>query len=924
MSQDSPSIPILPWMAERFLQEDNLLRVNWREPYRKTLRNISSIKVLVIFAITLSFASLPGVLSPSIRLPTVNVAHAAPASNQPWVPAGPSIDFLNYRVFTDEGTEFTAFQATPPPIDAVDWPLDPATIAGISPLTGYQVTSPISDTGYFELQFMMGQNNMGCQFNFGNSACGVQIRQAFAHGVDKNIFITTELGGNGQPIDNPVPPSVDLNTPDPCAWDATHVQSGSGCIVNGAGATAYHLAAATSGNCVSKPTFAYTPGCGTPDFCAAADHLIAAGLATGKDPTTCVLTGPNTAAITANPMQIFVRSDNTPRLHVGNSYVQFICALFTGSFATGCGFAPSTINIITANPGPITAFPGFTTSNTSVALTWDVYTAGFGNVLTFDSSLFQGYDSRFVSGITSIIAPSGPCASNGLGPSFAPGNYMYICNGAYDAQIEQAEFAPCLTAPGDPTTGQTHLTVTFANCSGTSQLSAASAAYKAQDLYGQSVYTIPWYSGKNQFATLTGWTRSVLNKGDGFTPPGNFFQTINVWQATPPVPGTFRQGYKQGTGSVSPFIGNTVWDAGIQGSIWDGPGVTNPDSPQAYIDWMTIKTDQIPVGTLSYTAPPTTVAAFRYTLRNDIFWQTGQKVTAWDLAFSDMAFKASGVGGGLAPVVGIKVLSPTQVDLDVNAVGPFTKLFLSAFVLPGRDWVNTSVCTAAAWDAGANNPNFAAANTALTNCIAQAAAVTASGVIQPLQGKSNVDGNKILPAYDPVASGNLVGSGAWSCGQADTTSTGGPSCSSTGKQATAAGDTWTLTRFGFGTVPGGSLSGTYFRSMGNLALWAYSQDVGVFSKDFLNFSQVSSCFGKAVGTSGCTVWQHGIGGTPSGTPVGLSQVSIVQRFVGVNWVQPYDWVLSAPQNIAAFPPVLYEGTLTLNPCSVDPVNGYDC
>ena len=923
MSQDSQSIPILPWMAERFRHEDNLLRVKWREPYRKTLRNISSLKILVIFAITLSFASLPGALSPSIRLPTVNVAHANPAVNQPWVPAGPSIDFLNYRVFTDESQEFTQFQANPPAIDAVDWNLDPGTITALSSNPNYQVTSPISDTGYFELQFLLAQNNWGCQFNFGNAACGVQIRQAFAHAVDKNIFITNELGGNGQPIDNPVPPSVDLNTPDPCAWDATHVQSGSGCIVNGAGATAYHLATAAPGTgCTNTPSFAYTPGCGTPDFCAAADHLITAGIATGKNPTTCVLTGVNNAAVTANPMQIFVRSDNAPRLHVGNSYVQFICALFTGTFVTGCGVSPSTTNIITALPGPITAFPGFTTSNTSVALTWDVYTAGFGNVLTFDSSLFQGYDSKFVSGINSIVTPSGPCSNSGLGPSFAPGNYMYVCHAGYDSNIEQAEFAPCLTAPGDPSTGQTHLTVTFANCAGTSQPSAASAAYKAQDLYGQNVFTIPWYSGKNQFATLTGWLRSILNKGDGFTPPGNFFQTINAWQASPPVPGTFRQGYKQGTGSVSPFIGNTVWDAGIIGSIWDGPGVTNPDSPQAYIDWMTIKTDQIPVGSLSYTAPAGTVAAFRYTLRNDIFWHTGQKVTAWDLAFSDTAFKASGVGGGLAPVVGIKVLSPTQVDLDVNAVGPFTKLFLSTTVLPGRDWVSSATCTAAAWDAGANNPSFAAANSALTACIAKPAAVTASGVITPTQGNSNVDGNKILPAYDPVATGNLIGSGAWQCGTGS--GTGGPSCSSTGKQATAAGDSWTLTRFGQGTVPGGCLSNCYFRSMGNLALWAYSQDRGVFSTDFLNFGQVSLCFGKAVGTAGCTVWQHGIGGSAAGTVVGLSQVSIVQRFVGVNWISPYDWAASPPQNIAAFPPVLYEGTVTLNPCPVDPVNGYDC
>jgi hypothetical protein len=132
-----------------------------------------------------------------------------------------------------------------------------------------------------------------------------------------------------------------------------------------------------------------------------------------------------------------------------------------------------------------------------------------------------------------------------------------------------------------------------------------------------------------------------------------------------------------------------------------------------------------------------------------------------------------------------------------------------------------------------------------------------------------------------------------------------------------------LTRYGIGTVPGGSLN-TYFRSSGNLALWSYSGDRGDFSKDFLNFGAVSLCFGKPVGTAGCTVWQHGIGGSAAGTVVGLTQVGIVQRFVGINWVAPYDWTASPPKGIATFPPVLYEGAVTLNPCSVDSVNGYDC
>jgi len=883
-------------------------------------------RLLLTFAVILSLSSIPS-FNQNSSLPSLHTVRANVPAAELWYPAGPAMDTLTYPVFTDESQEFTQLQATPSPIDFTDWPLDQALISSLSGNPNFQVTSAISDTGYFELEFHMGQNWWGCQFNFANAACGTQIRQAFAHGLDKPKFISAEVGGNAQPIDNPVPPSVDLNTPDPCAWDSLFPQTGTGCIVNGAGGTAYHLAAAAAGSgCTNTPQFPYTPGCGTPDFCAAADHLIAAGLASGKNPPTaisnpCVLTGIS-SAVTTNPAQIEVRSDNTPLLRAGNSYAQFICGLFTASFVTGCGIAPSTNNIFVANPGPFGCAPppcvGVCSPGTTVALTWWACTAGFGNILTFDSSLFYNYDSQFVSGIPSIVSPSGPCSNKAV-PSLAPNNYEYICQAAFDTQIEQAEFSPCQTAPRDPTTGQTHLTVTFANCPGSSKSSAASAAYKAQDLFGQNVNTIPWWSGKSQFAYLTGWQRAVVHKGDGFTPPGNFFLTLNAWNPSPHVAGTVRQGYKQATGSVNPFIGNTVWDLGVIGSIWDRPGITNPDSSQAYLDWMTIKTDQLSAAGLSYVPPTGTVAAFRYTLRSDIFWQTGQKVTAWDLAFSYIAYKASGVGPGLAPMTGIKVLSPTQVDVDVNAVGPFTKLFLSNPVLPGRDWVNTSVCTAATWDAAAGNPNFATANTALTACIAPSSAVTSSGVITPTA--SNVDNAKIQPNYDPVASHNLIGSGPWMCGSGS--SIGGLGCSSSGTQSVPAGGSWMMTRYGVGTTPGGSLN-TYFRSAGNLALWAYSGDRGNFGIDFLNFGQVSLCFGKPVATAGCTVWQHGIGGSAAGTTVGLTQVGIVQRFVGVNWVAPYDWTMAPPQNIVGYPPVLHEGAVTLNPCSIDQTNGYDC
>jgi ABC-type transport system substrate-binding protein len=791
----------------------------------------------------------------------------------------------------------------------------------------FQVTSPISNAGYYELEFHMGQNFWGCQFNFGNAACGTQIRQAFAHGMDKKTFVTTELSGQGVAIDNPVPPSVTLNSPNPCSWDAQFPQTGPNCIVNGQGGTAYHLAMATSGGgCTSNPIFPYTPGCGTPDFCAAADHIIAAGLATGKNPTTCVLTGIS-SAVTSNPIHIAIRSDQT-RLKAGNSYAQFICGVFTGSFSTGCGVAPSTNNILIADPAPITAiFPPCL--GTGVCLNWWVYTAGFGNQLTFDTSLFFGYDSRFVNGVASIKQPSGFCSSLAV-PTFSPGDFMYLCSPSYDNKIEQAEFSPCLTAPGDPGFGGPVPTPTFASCPGTTQLSAASAAYQAQDIFGQNAFTIPGWTGTNSFGYLAGWQRGIVHHGDSFTPPGNFFTMLNAWNPTPQVPGTVRQGFAQSTNSVNPFIGNTNWDLGVQADVYDTLGIGNPANPQSPLDWMTIRTDQL-TGSSSffYTPPSGTVGALRFTLRSDIFWHTGQKVTAWDVAFSYIAFRANGVSvgmlGGLAPMSGVKVLSPTQFDIDLNQTGPFTRLSLSSIpIIPARLW---STCSPSTWDAGANNMNFANANAALTPCIAPSTSVTSSGVILPTA--SSVDNAKIQPSFDPVRTGIFVGSGPWVCGTGS--GIGGPSCSSSGTQSVPAGGSWTFKRFGYGTSPGGSLN-TYFRSSGNTALWIWSGNTGDFSRDFLNFGVAALCFGKNPPPLSCGPLPLGIGNptgsTISPAPVGLTQVSIVQRFVGVNWVSPYDWRTNPPQGIATFPPVLHEGSSNLAPgnCGV-PFNqggGYVC
>ena len=817
------------------------------------------------------------------------VAHASQAPSENWYPSGPAFNTYVTPFFADENAEFNCLQTGC--VDLTDWPLSPTLVNGLLSNPNIYITNPISAKEYFELEFHLGTNFWGCPMTYGNSACGKDIRQGVAHLVDKTLFTSSQgdIAGAAIPNDNPYPPSTGLPSPNPCSWDPLFPQTGSSCVVGAVGGTAFHLAAATGVN------YPWQPALGSPDFCAAATHFVAAGLATGKDATTCALTG-IASAVTNNPIQLFARSDHQPRLDLGVSVGQELCALFTGAFATGC------TGYVTVSPVPITGFPGFTTSPTSVAATWNMYTAGFINVLTFDNSYFTGYNSQFVSGIPSIQAPTGPCSTNSV-PSYSAPNYMYLCNSSYDNISNQMEFSPCLNAPGDPTPGQ--VTPTFANCLSSSQLTATSAGYKTADLFGQNAYTIPIWSGRNQYGYLSNWQRVILHQGNGLL---NYFAPLNAYSTNPAQPLTIRQGFKQLTKSLNPYIASSFWDFGIISNIWDSLNTVNPEANGQLLEWMTLGTTLIPNNQLGYVPPPGTIATYRFALRNDIYWQDKTRLTAWDVAFSYLSLKATGSfqGAQLAAMTGVKVISSTQIDVSVSGNGPFTKLALtSPTIIPGRYWSQN--CQGGIWDG-----NVAIGNVP-SRCM-------------------TVDPSKILPGYDPLAAGTLIGSGPWVCKSA--TGVLGQGCSTTGSQDPPIGDTYSLQRYGLGTVPGGSLN-TFFRSNGNLALWIWSQDTGDFSHDFTFFSIMASCYQVTPVPSKCLGWSMGIGnasGTNSSPAIiGLTQLSILFRFQNVNWVSPFDWRTQPPQNIATFPPLLYEGTVTLSPstvagCTLAYSNGggYDC
>src|SRR6266849_5883617 len=627
-------------------------------------RTVPLFNLLTVFLVAFSLASVTGPMSGHFQLPSIRPVNAitqtpchvslGPGCSDYWVPAGAAEDTFQAAIFTDEQSEFTNIQSATPAIDFTDWPLTPDLTGPFTTSSNFQITSGISEAGYVEIQFMLANNFWGCSMNFGNSTCGVNVRQGIAHMIDTAKFAADEpsLSGQAVALDSPNPSDNVGGLPpiNPCNWDPMFPETFSNCSNPPAGGLSYHL-----GTAAGAGGFGWNQAPGSADMNAAAQHFVTAGIATGFNPSTSVLTGISSAVLSNIP-NFFIRNDNTPRLDLGDSLAEQICYLFTGAYTVPCGY-------LTVTRGPITAFPGFTTSTTAVNLSWGIYTAAFGSVagpLPFDSTFYFIYNSQFVSGIPAIKSPSGPCAASSV-PTVSAPDYMYVCDPVYDSLTNQMEFASSLS-------------------------SALNFGAQAENRFGNHAYTIEVFQQNEQFGYQNnGWIRADNNAGSGLP---NFWTWLNAWNPSPVVPGTIRQGFKQTTSSVSPFIDSTVWDAYIVGNIYDSLAVTNPTSGGQLIYWMALSAQQLPNSGLTYTPPgpscsvsPTlcTTQTFRFTLRSDMFFQDGRKVTSFDVAFSYLALKGTGAfaGGGAAPMTGVTILSPSQFDINVNAVGPFTLLTLT-------------------------------------------------------------------------------------------------------------------------------------------------------------------------------------------------------------------------------------------------------
>jgi hypothetical protein len=961
-----------------------------------------TLNLVIIFFVAFSLASLAGLTSKNVHLPTVSLVKGNPqpcdthsasgACSEYWYPAGPEMNTELATVFTDQTSELSNIQAGNfASIDLTDSPLSAGLVQTFTSSPNFRISAS-TPGGFGEVEFNLANNFWGCPFGLGNQSCGVDIRDGIAHLIDKVIFVSSEgmLAGQASAIDDPEPTyNGGLPSANPCAWDSEALQSGSNCKVGAPGGTAYHFQTATGAD-----GYQWLQANPSPDFCIAAydiktginsympilpppnlDNFLDLANAPGggfpntpvsswtfDSSTNCLLKYNHTAAanwVASHPVNFYIRSDNLALKDLGTSLAAEICFLLTGnysgSYSVPCAY-PNSNPILTEVVGHIGGFAGFAPScnGSSPNLCWWMYTSGMalhGPELLepsefsdkccvvhdpFDTSLYFTFNSRFVSAVPSIQCSSGsgsscspgPCSAQSA-PALGSSDYMYVCSPTYDVMSSAVENAPCITAQGDPAVGAaSNLPSSPGNglCPGTTQLSAISAGLQAEDLFGRGAFTIPIYNPSNQYGYLSNWSRVINNVGGGIP---SYFTWLNAHSSNPAQPGTIRQGMSETSRSVNPYIAATFWDLMIMGNVYDTLFASNPLSDTQLFDWMTISAFQKSNASLGYTAPPHTVTSYRFTLRDDLYFQDGSPVTSYDVAFSYLSMDGTGaiLGAGIAPMTGITILSPHQFDIGVNSLGVFVFLGLTGVpIVPGFYWTSANNWLPSVSQCSGSNQcpiDQYTLSGAQVNCSPNS---PDAGCGSFLPGEMRIDPNKITATYDPIANHIFVGSGPFQCGTV--TSSGSGLCSSTGGQNPPTGGSYTLTRFGKGLAPASSVSGMFFRSSGNLALWIWSQQNSANPSTV--FGLVQYCYNKPVDLSGsCAHFQQGIG-NPGPAPVGLAQVAIENRFYALDWTAPYNWDPSVLLGITPLAPILYEGSTTLNParvatCTPDyPTGGYDC
>src|SRR3989441_2208228 len=560
-----------------------------------------------------------------------------------WAPYGPFVPKLQFQFYSGDNSEFNAFLTGK--IDVTDIPVPASIIPSIIPDPDFSLSSR---QGGFQIrgiyfngassrfsnsrEFDTGANGpfWGCDWNAGTpftnteqtyvSPCGINMRQAFAHLIDRPSFAS--LFGLA-PIADPSPPAKDpsgSNITAQCSWD----QMFPNCI------SAYRIAPDPSGFAIP----------GSPDFCAAADHMIAAGVATGKQQASCILAGVN-PEVFAHPLRLIQRRGDPIRQALMNGFALALNRLFGGQVANICvgQFCGNPFATVFTDPpiGPIDD--------------WDSYSYGYILSGPFPDHLSSLYNSQFATNY---------CGGQQNGE---PSNPSFVCIPQLDLYIKAA--------------GQTNDVNVF-----------RSDTLAAFNVLGSHAVEIPSYSFATQTVALSSVAGLVDQKGIGYP---NTWTMLNGHQGTyTPLnplytfgggdPTTMRYGQASPPFELNVFNAQSDIEFRVLSEIYDTLLINSPVEPGKFLCWM--------CNTYSETVDSAGNTHFLVELRQTLKWHDGAALDAYDVKFSLLNLRDFSYFGGLLSGVlrSVQVLSPSTLDIVFTGQSISFPYFLTTFIIPRHLW----------------------------------------------------------------------------------------------------------------------------------------------------------------------------------------------------------------------------------------------
>ncbi len=765
-----------------------------------------------------------------------------------WEPYGPRVKNLQFKFYYSGTAEFTDF---------VQGHLDTSDAgAGSGPPPSQWPTydnnldlllSPSQPSyAYYGIQFNYGASSWtvwGCDWQQGNSLCGIEMRQAFAHLIDRPNFAgdvasgfaladpsplaKVQPGSQGYPFQNPYASTL----AEQCSWDtfAAKYATVYDCI------GAFNIIARGQ---TTPDAVGFAP-VGSPNYCAAVDHLIQAvtyspSLGLRRDPTAsldafgnhCGIdpTSPGLPNIATHPLLAIVRSSDPTRVALARGFQNILNTLFTttvSNFLLG-NIASLLLRVFTCcTNDPLQGTP---TDD------WDWYTYGF---------LAQGPYPDHLNGRYNSSGSSNLCGGS---LTFTPPNYDFLCIPSLDSAMTSA--------------AQTGNINTF-----------TTETLQAFHEFGSRVGDIPVYDTTIRTAALMSANGLVNGQGTGYdnqftllnARQGTYLPTNTIYYFGGNDPTTLRKGEAQPTDTLNPYNAYTKWELDVISQVYDAVFAANPTMPGQIFCWT--------CNTYSQTIDTSGNTHFRIILRQNLRWQDGYTLDTSDIKFSLLTLRDHALATPLtSQLLDVKILDPLTADIIFKGQSvTLLPALAQSLIIPRHIWEQPGDKTYG--DVG------------------------------------TVDPAKLDYSYDPIVAGTFIGSGPYMC----RASYGaiGLGCSSTGSSETAEGDSITLAAYDRTSEPGNADPFLQYMRSYNAA-WGTGTGTAAFSGQFQEFSyadrfdnatvnlrslvSAANCYG-ASSSSACTDYNYWLRPAfhPSNPNTISTEVDIVQAHYSDTWVYPYSW-----------------------------------